>query len=425
MNNKHDIVKKKYQDLLTLLDFGYTTPVSFCCVSETKNSQISNHINKKKSSQTFDISQKCLSNNKNHVPFSLTENSHYSFGCGDPIGNANLQKDEIALDLGCGCGNDALRAAHILASLRALHNYNLNYTVYVFFINLLFKRNFNYAKKNFKISYLQKNMIFSTLDFRSYLSRQTLQKLLQKEFYSAFSFTSRTKNMKLTKVKPSFVRKNVQSKYLSEKEFAFIKYLTKIDSHKKSIQVIAIDMLPEMLERAKREAIKQNLKNIEFKQAYIEDLPLNDNSVDVIFSNCVINLSPEKFRVFQEAYRVLRKQNLKPNQSLSRVLFSDIVSDEKLPSCLQENSSMKAKLWGACMGGVIPKKEYMRLMQKAGFSYIEILHEQKLSQEHIFSIFPKAFPKEEFKHMALSKILIRAYPKTQFCTNKYLKKSNQ
>lgn len=126
-------------------------------------------------------------------------------------------------------------------------------------------------------------------------------------------------------------------------------------------RVIGIDMTPEMLESARRSAIEMGVTNVEFRAGDIEDLPIDDSSVDVIISNCVINLAPNKASVFEEAYRILRPGG--------RILISDIVLEEDLS--LEERDSLAN--YTGCLGGAILEQEYLRLIRKAGFERISVL----------------------------------------------------
>ena len=125
--------------------------------------------------------------------------------------------------------------------------------------------------------------------------------------------------------------------------------------------VIGIDMTEEMIKRANKTAKKHRYKNVEFKLGEIENLPLEDNSVDVIISNCVINLSPDKLRTYQEAYRVL-----KPN---GRILISDLVTEGELPEDIRKNF----EAWAGCIAGALEKKEYLSTIKKAGFRDVKII----------------------------------------------------
>jgi len=125
--------------------------------------------------------------------------------------------------------------------------------------------------------------------------------------------------------------------------------------------VIGIDMTEEMIKRANETAKKYGYKNVEFKLGEIENLPLEDNSVDVITSNCVINLSPDKLRTYQEAYRVL-----KPG---GRILISDLITEGELPEDIRKNF----EAWAGCIAGALEKKEYLDAIKKAGFRDIDIV----------------------------------------------------
>jgi arsenite methyltransferase len=129
-------------------------------------------------------------------------------------------------------------------------------------------------------------------------------------------------------------------------------------------KVIGVDMTEEMIERARENAKKYNHDNVEFKLGEIENLPLASGSADVIISNCVINLAPDKAKVFKEAFRVLRTGG--------RMYISDIVLLEEL-SAEQRNDEA---LISGCVGGALLKEDYLELIKKAGFE-IKILGENK------------------------------------------------
>jgi SAM-dependent methyltransferase len=103
-----------------------------------------------------------------------------------------------------------------------------------------------------------------------------------------------------------------------------------------------------------------NLSNVEFRQGYLEDLPVDANSVDVIISNCVINLSPDKSKAFSEAFRVL-----KPGGKLA---VSDIVTDGPLPNSIKQSLSA----WAGCVAGAVEAKDYIGMMKAVGFTDITI-----------------------------------------------------
>jgi len=134
-------------------------------------------------------------------------------------------------------------------------------------------------------------------------------------------------------------------------------------------KVIGVDMTPEMIDTARQNARKSGAKNIEFRLGEIEHLPVADESVDVIISNCVINLSPEKEQVFREAYRVLKKGG--------RMLVSDMMASG-LPEVVRKNIS----LWASCIGGAIGLDEYLEMMKAAGFQ-VEVVNQEEYSREFI------------------------------------------
>jgi arsenite methyltransferase len=128
----------------------------------------------------------------------------------------------------------------------------------------------------------------------------------------------------------------------------------------KTGHVIGVDMTPEMIERARSSAKRLNLNNVEFRQGYLEDLPVDANIVDVIISNCVINLSPDKSKVFSEAFRVL-----KPGGKLA---VSDIVTDGPLPESIKKSLSA----WAGCVAGAVEAEDYVGMMKEVGFTDISI-----------------------------------------------------
>ncbi|MCM8821810.1 MAG: arsenite methyltransferase [Candidatus Omnitrophica bacterium] len=125
-------------------------------------------------------------------------------------------------------------------------------------------------------------------------------------------------------------------------------------------RVIGVDMTDEMIEKARRNAKKGNYFNVEFRKGDIENLPVENESVDLIISNCVINLAPDKKKVFKEAYRVLKQGG--------KIVISDIVLTRQLPKKMREDK----KLLTGCVGGAIIKQDYLNLLSAAGFSDIKI-----------------------------------------------------
>src|SRR5918996_1014133 len=124
--------------------------------------------------------------------------------------------------------------------------------------------------------------------------------------------------------------------------------------------VIGVDMTPEMIERAGSSAKRLNIQNVEFRQGYLEDLPVESNTIDVVISNCVINLAPDKSKVFGEAFRVL-----KPG---GRLAVSDIVTDGPLPESIKQSLSA----WAGCVAGAVEAKDYIDMMESVGFTNISI-----------------------------------------------------
>jgi len=125
-------------------------------------------------------------------------------------------------------------------------------------------------------------------------------------------------------------------------------------------QVIGVDMTPDMLSKARSNAEKMATKNVDFRLGEIEHLPVADNTADIIMSNCVINLSPEKLKVYREALRIL-----KPG---GRLAISDIVATAPLPPDIQQNLALVS----ACVGGAATIDDTKEMLQEAGFTDIRI-----------------------------------------------------
>ena len=128
-------------------------------------------------------------------------------------------------------------------------------------------------------------------------------------------------------------------------------------------KVIGVDMTPEMLDKARRNASEGNYENVEFRLGEIENIPAADGSVDLIISNCVINLSTDKPQVFREAFRIL-----KPG---GRIMVSDIVLLNELPEFVKQ--SMDA--YAGCVAGAMLKGDYLAAIEAAGFTGVEVLEE--------------------------------------------------
>ncbi len=125
-------------------------------------------------------------------------------------------------------------------------------------------------------------------------------------------------------------------------------------------RVIGLDMTPDMIRLARRNAKKLGATNVEFRYGEMEEMPIPDESVDVIISNCVINLSPDKDAVFGEAYRVLRPGG--------RMSVSDIVVDGDLPQSIRS----RLDAWAGCIAGALDESVYLDKIRAAGFKEVEV-----------------------------------------------------
>ncbi len=148
-------------------------------------------------------------------------------------------------------------------------------------------------------------------------------------------------------------------------------------------RVIGVDMTEEMVEKAKMSAKQQGIKNLEFVVSEIEHMPIEDSSVDIIITNCVINLTPDKSETFKEAYRVLK--------SGGRIYLSDIVLLKELS---KEQKNDKNLLTG-CVTGALLREDYLKKIEEAGFR-INILNENK------------KISKEQYNGIALESLMIEA-----------------
>lgn len=138
-------------------------------------------------------------------------------------------------------------------------------------------------------------------------------------------------------------------------------------------RVIGVDMTPDMIKRARENARKGNYINVEFRLGAIEKLPVVDSSVDIIISNCVINLSPDKRKVFKEAFRVLKPTG--------RLMISDMVLLKELPDSMK--NSIEAYV--GCLSGAIMKEEYIKAIKAAGFKKVKIIDETFFPVEYMIN----------------------------------------
>ena len=146
-------------------------------------------------------------------------------------------------------------------------------------------------------------------------------------------------------------------------------------------KVIGVDMTEEMIEKAKENAKKQGVKNVDFLLGEIENLPLKDNSVDTIITNCVINLTPDKSKTFSEAYRVLKQGG--------RIYLSDIVLLEELTEEQRNNK----ELISGCVAGALLRDDYLNKIKGAGFN-VKVLYENT------------SISKQQYNGMPLESIMV-------------------
>ncbi len=141
---------------------------------------------------------------------------------------------------------------------------------------------------------------------------------------------------------------------------------------KSSGKVIGIDMTYAMLQKARKNAADGGYKNVEFRKGDIEErIPIDDNSVDVVISNCVINLTTDKVKTFREIYRIL-----KPN-GIGRMVISDLVTDKQI---VDDPSSIDPDKWCSCIDGALSKENYIASIKKGGFGLVEVLEEKRYTE---------------------------------------------
>jgi len=131
-------------------------------------------------------------------------------------------------------------------------------------------------------------------------------------------------------------------------------------------KVIGLDMTEQMVEKARKNARKGNYNNVEFKLGEAENIPVKDNSVDLVMSNCVINLVPNKEKAYREIYRIL-----KPG---GRFVISDLVTERELNASIRDNPEKLV----ACVGGALTEKGYIGVIKKAGFKNVNILKKSSM-----------------------------------------------
>ncbi len=154
--------------------------------------------------------------------------------------------------------------------------------------------------------------------------------------------------------------------------------------------VIGVDMTEEMIDKAEEIARNHGYHNVEFRLGEIEKLPVEDESVDVVISNCVINLSLDKSKVFQEAYRALRPGG--------RLIVSDIVSERALPDNIKNDPGA----WAECIAGALEQREYLKKIKEAGFKDVRVVSSREFyvesrgseAMEKLLSVTVRAYKRE-------------------------------
>lgn len=169
-------------------------------------------------------------------------------------------------------------------------------------------------------------------------------------------------------------------------------------------KVIGIDFTEAMISRARSNADKLGYNNIEFRQGDIEEIPVTSATADVVISNCVLNLVPDKAKVFAEIFRVL-----KPNKHFS---ISDIVLEGELP----DNLKQAAELYAGCVSGAIQKIEYLNIIKQVGFVNIEVQKEKKISvPEEILLKYISVEEAEQWKNSGVGIYSVTVYAEKPCC----------
>jgi arsenite methyltransferase len=163
-------------------------------------------------------------------------------------------------------------------------------------------------------------------------------------------------------------------------------------------KIVGIDFTEKMIEKAKANATKLNYSNVEFRQGDIENIPLAGNFADVVVSNCVLNLVPDKEQAFAETFRILKKGG--------HFSMSDIVLVGELPEGLQKS----AEMYAGCVSGAIQKNEYLSVIKKAGFDNITIQKEKRITlPDEILKDYLSVEQIEEFKNGATGIFSVTVY----------------
>ena len=163
-------------------------------------------------------------------------------------------------------------------------------------------------------------------------------------------------------------------------------------------RVFGIDATPEMIFRARKTAEENGFENVEFRLGEIEHMPLENGIADVVISNCVINLSPDKDRVFSEAFRVLKAGG--------KLAVSDIVLLRELPESLRKDMAA----WSACVSGALLEKEYLASMARAGFVDVAVVDRQVYTEEQLGSYISADEPGQDLSSLVASAKVVAFKP---------------
>ena len=163
-------------------------------------------------------------------------------------------------------------------------------------------------------------------------------------------------------------------------------------------KVIGVDFTEKMIRTARANAAKLGYSNVQFRQGDIEDMPIDDNVADVVVSNCVLNLVPDKAKAFSETFRIL-----KPGGHFS---VSDIVLKGDLPEALRKS----AEMYAGCVSGAIPMEQYVEIVKRTGFVSVEVQKQRKITiPDEILSVYLNSAELEQYSTGALGIYSITLY----------------
>lgn len=170
--------------------------------------------------------------------------------------------------------------------------------------------------------------------------------------------------------------------------------------------IIGVDMTPAMIDKARENAKKLNLQNVDFRLGEIENLPVQNEEADVVVSNCVLNLVPDKKRALEETFRILKKGG--------HFSVSDIVTYDDIPVGLRD----EAALYAGCVSGALIKKDYLAIIEDAGFKNIKIQKERKIIlPDELLNKYLDAVKIEQFKKEFAGIASITVYGEKPCCEN--------